>query len=177
MENNVFDSIKIGLASPEQIRNWSYGEVKTVSYTHLDVYKRQLVQWVLATTTTAPALGAISGSSSLRSDHLLSSNKRSAELQGLADFLLRFFLAEDMRAAVPGCLLYTSMGPLELGDFIGLDICLAIMDVLYKETGDRDVYKRQKRWCVWVTLPSCCPSRAPRRPTMPAVVRGTMPLS
>ncbi|MDE7062214.1 MAG: 3-hydroxybutyryl-CoA dehydrogenase, partial [Lachnospiraceae bacterium] len=26
------------------------------------------------------------------------------------------------------------MGPLELGDFIGLDICLAIMDVLYKET-------------------------------------------
>ena len=28
------------------------------------------------------------------------------------------------------------MGPLALGDFIGLDICLAIMDVLYKETGD-----------------------------------------
>ena len=28
------------------------------------------------------------------------------------------------------------MGPLELGDFIGLDICLALMDVLYKETGD-----------------------------------------
>ena len=28
------------------------------------------------------------------------------------------------------------MGPLELGDLIGLDICLAIMDVLYKETGD-----------------------------------------
>ncbi|OFK24852.1 3-hydroxyacyl-CoA dehydrogenase family protein [Olsenella sp. HMSC062G07] len=28
------------------------------------------------------------------------------------------------------------MGPLELGDFIGLDICLAIMDVLYDETGD-----------------------------------------
>ena len=28
------------------------------------------------------------------------------------------------------------MGPLELGDFIGLDICLAIMDVLYAETGD-----------------------------------------
>ena len=27
------------------------------------------------------------------------------------------------------------MGPLELGDFVGLDICLAIMDVLYK--GDR----------------------------------------
>src|SRR5699024_4055273 len=27
-------------------------------------------------------------------------------------------------------------GPLELGDFIGLDICLAIMDVLYQETGD-----------------------------------------
>ncbi|MFL0253021.1 3-hydroxybutyryl-CoA dehydrogenase [Clostridium neuense] len=28
------------------------------------------------------------------------------------------------------------MGPLELGDFIGLDICLAIMNVLYSETGD-----------------------------------------
>ncbi len=35
MENNVFDSIKIGLASPEQIRYWSYGEVKkpeTINY-------------------------------------------------------------------------------------------------------------------------------------------------
>ncbi|MEW8995127.1 3-hydroxybutyryl-CoA dehydrogenase [Clostridium sp.] len=28
------------------------------------------------------------------------------------------------------------MGPLSLGDLIGLDVCLAIMDVLYKETGD-----------------------------------------
>lgn len=28
------------------------------------------------------------------------------------------------------------MGPLELGDLIGLDICLAIMEVLYNETGD-----------------------------------------
>lgn len=28
------------------------------------------------------------------------------------------------------------MGPLELGDLIGLDVCLAIMDVLYKEIGD-----------------------------------------
>ena len=28
------------------------------------------------------------------------------------------------------------MGPLELGDFIGLDVCLVIMDVLYSETGD-----------------------------------------
>ena len=35
MDNNVFDSIKIGLASPEQIREWSYGEVKkpeTINY-------------------------------------------------------------------------------------------------------------------------------------------------
>ncbi|MBQ9861424.1 MAG: DNA-directed RNA polymerase subunit beta' [Clostridia bacterium] len=34
-EFNVFDSIKIGLASPEQIRSWSYGEVKkpeTINY-------------------------------------------------------------------------------------------------------------------------------------------------
>ena len=28
------------------------------------------------------------------------------------------------------------MGPLELADFIGLDTCLAIMNVLYEETGD-----------------------------------------
>ncbi len=35
MEFNVFDSIKIGRASPEQIREWSYGEVKkpeTINY-------------------------------------------------------------------------------------------------------------------------------------------------
>ena len=35
MEINEFDSIKIGLASPEQIRAWSYGEVKkpeTINY-------------------------------------------------------------------------------------------------------------------------------------------------
>lgn len=28
------------------------------------------------------------------------------------------------------------MGPLALGDLVGLDVCLAIMDVLYRETGD-----------------------------------------
>jgi 3-hydroxybutyryl-CoA dehydrogenase len=28
------------------------------------------------------------------------------------------------------------MGPLELGDLIGLDVCLAIMEVLYNEYGD-----------------------------------------
>lgn len=28
------------------------------------------------------------------------------------------------------------MGPLHLGDYIGLDICLAIMEVIYNETGD-----------------------------------------
>jgi len=35
MDNTVFDSIKIGLASPEQIRAWSHGEVKkpeTINY-------------------------------------------------------------------------------------------------------------------------------------------------
>ncbi len=35
IDNNIFDSIKIGLASPEQIRAWSYGEVKkpeTINY-------------------------------------------------------------------------------------------------------------------------------------------------
>ncbi len=28
------------------------------------------------------------------------------------------------------------MGPLALGDLIGLDVCLAIMEVFYNETGD-----------------------------------------
>ena len=28
------------------------------------------------------------------------------------------------------------MGPLALGDFIGLDVCLAIMETLFNETGD-----------------------------------------
>ncbi len=35
MEKNLFDSVKIGLASPEMIRSWSYGEVKkpeTINY-------------------------------------------------------------------------------------------------------------------------------------------------
>ena len=35
LDNNAFDSIKIGLASPDQIRAWSYGEVKkpeTINY-------------------------------------------------------------------------------------------------------------------------------------------------
>ena len=35
MEFNTFESIKIGLASPDKIREWSYGEVKkpeTINY-------------------------------------------------------------------------------------------------------------------------------------------------
>ena len=42
MENKEFDSIKIGLASPDQIRAWSYGEVtkpETINYRTL---KRQV---------------------------------------------------------------------------------------------------------------------------------------
>ncbi len=38
MENNTFESIRIGLASPDQIREWSYGEVKkpeTINYRNL----------------------------------------------------------------------------------------------------------------------------------------------
>ena len=50
-------------------------------------------------------------------------------------------LAEDVASAVDidkAMMLGANhpMGPLELGDLIGLDVCLAIMDVLYKETGD-----------------------------------------
>ena len=35
MEHNVFDSIKIGIASPEMIKAWSFGEVtkpETINY-------------------------------------------------------------------------------------------------------------------------------------------------
>ena len=35
MDVNMFDGIKIGIASPEKIRSWSYGEVKkpeTINY-------------------------------------------------------------------------------------------------------------------------------------------------
>ncbi len=42
MEKNVFDSIKIGLASPEMIRSWSYGEVlkpETINYRTLKAEK------------------------------------------------------------------------------------------------------------------------------------------
>ncbi|MDD3832451.1 MAG: DNA-directed RNA polymerase subunit beta' [Oscillospiraceae bacterium] len=45
MEFNVFDSIKIGLASPEQIRDWSFGEVKkpeTINYRTLKPEKEGL---------------------------------------------------------------------------------------------------------------------------------------
>ena len=46
IDNNVFDSIKIGLASPEQMREWSYGEVKkpeTINYrTRVTFFFREL---------------------------------------------------------------------------------------------------------------------------------------
>ena len=40
--DNVFDSIKIGLASPDMIRQWSYGEVtkpETINYRTLKAEK------------------------------------------------------------------------------------------------------------------------------------------
>lgn len=43
--------------------------------------------------------------------------------------------AEDIDTAMKlGC--NHPMGPLALGDLIGLDVCLAIMEVLYQDTGD-----------------------------------------
>ncbi|NLE12468.1 MAG: DNA-directed RNA polymerase subunit beta' [Clostridiales bacterium] len=45
MEHNVFDSIKIGLASPDMIRGWSFGEVKkpeTINYRTLKAEKEGL---------------------------------------------------------------------------------------------------------------------------------------
>ena len=43
------------------------------------------------------------------------------------------------------------MGPLALGDLIGLDVCLAIMEVLYNEFGDTKISSTsiiKKRWFV-----------------------------
>ena len=43
------------------------------------------------------------------------------------------------------------IGPLALGDLIGLDVCLAIMDVLYHETGDSKYRAHtfiKKKWFV-----------------------------
>ena len=43
MSNKTFSAIKIGIASPEMIRDWSYGEVKkpeTINYRTLPLYKR-----------------------------------------------------------------------------------------------------------------------------------------
>ena len=45
LELNNFDSMKIGLASPEQIREWSKGEVKkpeTINYRTLKPEKQGL---------------------------------------------------------------------------------------------------------------------------------------
>ena len=45
MQKNIFDSIQIGLASPEMIRSWSYGEVKkpeTINYRTLKAEREGL---------------------------------------------------------------------------------------------------------------------------------------
>ena len=54
-----------------------------------------------------------------------------------ASFILQEGIAsvEDIDTAMKYCANHP-MGPLALGDLIGLDVCLAIMDVLYNETGD-----------------------------------------
>ena len=43
------------------------------------------------------------------------------------------------------------MGPLELGDLIGLDVCLAIMEVLYREFGDSK-YRPHPLFCGRISL-------------------------
>ena len=60
------------------------------------------------------------------------------------------------------------MGPLQLADFIGIDTCLAIMKVLYEETGDSKyrpsvllkkmvdagwLGKKSGKGCVWSSSP------------------------
>ena len=57
------------------------------------------------------------------------------------------------------------MGPLALGDFIGLDVCLAIMETLYNETGDPQVSSR-----------SAAEEDGPRRSAGPQVWQGLLRL-
>ena len=67
MEFNVFESIKIGLASPEQIRSWSYGEVtkpETINYRTLKPERedRKRTGSAIAASISASALKARSAS-------------------------------------------------------------------------------------------------------------------
>ena len=41
-ENEPFDAIKIGIASPEKIRSWSYGEVKKPETINYRTFKPEL---------------------------------------------------------------------------------------------------------------------------------------
>ena len=100
-----------------------------VSYTHLDVYKRQAV-----------------------ADLSVEIGKEPVEVNEAPGFVVNKILIPMINEAAD--LLYTGvasaegidtamklganhpMGPLALGDLIGLDVCLAIMDVLYNETHD-----------------------------------------
>ena len=83
-----------GVTDAASGENAAWGSVSPKATVRI-FWTRKPVQWVLATTTTAPAPGAISGSSSLPSNHrnhMLSSEK-SAGPQGSADFLLSFLRA------------------------------------------------------------------------------------
>ena len=64
--NNIaFDAIKIGMASPDQIREWSYGEVKkpeTINYRTLKPERDGLYcEKIFAITSTVPDSTAITG--------------------------------------------------------------------------------------------------------------------
>lgn len=70
MEFNVFESIKIGLASPEQIRSWSYGEVtkpETINYRTLKPERDGLYcERIFGPTRTGSAIAASISASALR---------------------------------------------------------------------------------------------------------------
>ncbi len=62
IDNNAFDSIKIGLASPDQIRAWSYGEVKkpeTINYRTLKPEREGLFCERIFGPTKARARGSV----------------------------------------------------------------------------------------------------------------------
>ena len=53
LDVNEFDSMRIGLASPDKIREWSYGEVKkpeTINYRTLKPERRMIGNAIAAST-------------------------------------------------------------------------------------------------------------------------------
>jgi hypothetical protein len=88
MENKEFDSIKIGLASPDQIRAWSYGEVKkpeTINYRTLKPERDGLFcERIFGPTKTGNATAASISASAIRARSAISAVSKLPALRSAA---------------------------------------------------------------------------------------------